>query len=46
MYDFARGCNCINGIYTMTQKEDNSDKYNIFFTEEEKQLIYEEIQHI
>lgn len=46
MYDFARGCNCINGIYVMTQMEDNSDKYNIFFTEEEKQLIYYDIQHI
>ena len=39
IYDFTRGCNCINGIYTLTQKEDNSDKYDIIFTETEKELI-------
>ena len=38
-YDFARGANCINGIYTLTQKEDNSDKYDIILTKEEENLI-------
>ena len=41
IYDFARGANCINGIYVLTQKEDNSDKYDIIFTKEEEQLIKE-----
>lgn len=39
IYDFARGANCIDGIYVLTQKEDNSDKYNIIFTKEEEKLI-------
>ena len=46
MYDFARGANCVNGIYVLTQKEDNSDKYDILFTEPEKELIYDEIRHL
>lgn len=39
IYDFARGANCINGIYVLTQMEDNSDKYDIVFTDAEKELI-------
>ena len=38
-YDFARGSNCINGIYVFTQKN-NYDKYNINYTTEEKKCIY------
>ena len=38
MYDFARGCNCINGIYVMTQNN-NLDKYDITLTEAENDLI-------
>lgn len=41
IYDFARGANCIKGIYTLTQKEDNSDKYDIILTKEEQKLIKE-----
>ena len=39
-YDFARGSNCINGIYVLTQK-DNEDKYDIIFTPEEEKYIYD-----
>ena len=38
-YDFARGSNCINGIYVLTQKN-NEDKYDIIFTPEEEKCIY------
>lgn len=37
-YDFARGANCINGIYVLTQNW-NKDKYNIILTKEEENLI-------
>lgn len=37
-YDFARGANCINGIYVLTQKS-NKDKYDIIFTKEEEKCI-------
>lgn len=37
-YDFARGANCINGIYVLTQNE-NKDKYDIILTKEEENLI-------
>lgn len=46
IYDFARGANCINGIYVLTQREDNLDKYDILFTDYEKNLIYNEIKHL
>ena len=39
-YDFARGSNCINGIYVLTQKN-NEDKYDIIFTPEEEKCIYD-----
>ena len=38
-YDFARGANCINGIYVLTQYKNNSYKYNIIFTNSEKDLV-------
>lgn len=44
MYDFARGTNCINGIYCLTQNQDNSDKYNILFTDKEINLINIEVK--
>jgi len=37
-YDFARGANCINGIYTLTQNH-NKDKYDIILTKEEESCI-------
>lgn len=37
-YDFARGANCINGIYTLTQNN-NKDKYDIILTKEEEKCI-------
>lgn len=37
-YDFARGANCINGIYTLTQNN-NKDKYDIILTKEEEDCI-------
>jgi len=45
-YDFARGANCINGIYVLTQKEDNSDKYDIIFTKEEEDLIVDKYKRL
>jgi hypothetical protein len=39
-YDFARGSNCINGIYVLTQNN-NEDKYDIVFTPEEEECIYD-----
>ena len=38
-YDFARGANCWNGIYLLTQKEDGSDKYDVVLTTDEIKLI-------
>lgn len=46
MYDFARGANCINGIYVLTQKEDNSDKYDVILTDKEKELIIVSVNNI
>ena len=37
-YDFARGSNCINGVYVLTQKN-NEDKYDIIFTPGEVECI-------
>ena len=38
-YDFARGANCWNGVYLLTQKEDSSDKYDVVLTPEEVNCI-------
>lgn len=37
-YDFARGANCINDIYVLTQNN-NKDKYDIVLTKEEENCI-------
>lgn len=38
-YDFGRGANCINDIYVMTQYVNNSDKYDVVMTNNEKECI-------
>lgn len=42
-YDFSRGCNCVNGIYVLTQNN-NLDKYDIEFSEGENDLIVMEVK--
>lgn len=44
-YDFARGANCINGIYTLTQNN-NKDKYDIVLTKEEEKLIIDKYKRL
>jgi len=43
-YDFARGCNCINEIYVLTHNN-NIDKYDIEFSDKEKELIIASVKH-
>lgn len=44
IYDFARGANCYNGIYLLTQYEDMHDKYDVVFTKTEEKCIKNKIK--
>jgi len=46
IYDFARGANCYNGVYLLTQSEDMKDKYNVVFTKEEEKCINNKIKRV
>ena len=46
IYDFARGANCYNGVYLLTQYEDMHDKYDVIFTKAEEKYIHNKIQRI
>ena len=43
IYDFARGANCYNGVYLLTQYEDMHDKYDVVFTKAEEKCINNKI---
>ncbi len=44
LYDFGKGTNSINGIYTLTQKDDMSDKYKVNLSKGEKNQIIDKIR--
>ena len=44
LYDFAKGCNTIDGIYLLTQKDDMSDKYKVTLSKGEKEQIKDKIR--
>lgn len=46
IYDFARGANCYNGIYLLTQYEDMHDKYDVIFTKAEEKCINNKIKRL